>query len=131
MLYIIVFHPQLHVVYGLYTLCVIPSAVGRDYKYVCVCVCVFLCLLAHNMINLYDKWTIELRKFNPGFLGLSTLRIYNKLEWKKFEDGREHLINQIAILFDLACHYQIPKTVKINIHFYVVAANYSIKCLWI
>ena len=36
----IVFRPLL--VYGLYTLCVIPSAVGRDckYMYVCVCVCV-------------------------------------------------------------------------------------------
>ena len=56
MLYIIVFRPRLHVVYGLYTLCVIPSAVGRDYKYVCVsvsvslsvslcvCVCVYVCL---------------------------------------------------------------------------------------
>ena len=44
MLYIIVFRPRLHVVYGLYTLCVIPSAVGRDYKYVCVCMCVCVCV---------------------------------------------------------------------------------------
>ena len=51
MLYIIVFHPQLHV-YGLYTLCVIPSAVGRDYKYmyVWVGVCAFtLCNLLRKV----------------------------------------------------------------------------------
>ena len=50
MLYIIVFRPRLHVVYGLYTLCIIPSAVGRDnqglqvYVRVCVCVCVCVCV---------------------------------------------------------------------------------------
>ena len=42
MLYIIVFRPQLHVVYGLYTLCVIPSAVGSDYMYACVCVYLYV-----------------------------------------------------------------------------------------
>ena len=57
MLYIIiiVFRPQLHVVYGLYTLCVIPSAVGRDYKYVCVCVCVFvyMCMCLCMSVSVY------------------------------------------------------------------------------
>ena len=38
MLYIVVYWPRLYVVYGLYTLCFIPSPIGRDYKYVCVCV---------------------------------------------------------------------------------------------
>ena len=42
MFYIIVYLPQLHVVYGLYTLC--HTVCGWEGLQVCVCVCVCVCI---------------------------------------------------------------------------------------
>ena len=55
MLYIIVFRPRLHVLYGLYTLCVIgrPPLEGITSMCVCVCVCVCMCVCVCVCVRVY------------------------------------------------------------------------------